>query len=187
MEQLINGRFEYEVPKLLFSQNSIAVSTKPEENVRGELVIRAEDKSRIKGLVYSSHRRFLLGKERFLGQNVTIPYGADVKGLKPGDSFEGEVVLTTNVGEYRLPFQISIEKEEVKTAMGAIDNLDAFTQLAKEDFREAYHLFVDSSFQTLLKDCQELLPYYFAMTAKPVTLQNLEEFLIGIGKKERVA
>ena len=103
MEQLINGRFEYEVPKLLFSQNSIAVSTKPEENVRGELVIRAEDKSRIKGLVYSSHRRFLLGKERFLGQNVTIPYGADVKGLKPGDSFEGEVILTTNVGEYRLP------------------------------------------------------------------------------------
>lgn len=187
MEQLINGRFEYEVPKLLFSQNSIAVSTKPEENVRGELVIRAEDKSRIKGLVYSSQRRFLLGKERFLGQNVTIPYGADVNGLKPGDSFEGEVVLTTNVGEYRLPFQISIEKEEVKTAMGAIDNLDAFTQLAKEDFREAYHLFVDASFRTLLKDCQELLPYYFAMTTKPVTLQNLEEFLIGIGKKERVA
>lgn len=186
MEQLINGRFEYEVPKLLFSQNSIAACTKPGENVRGELVIRAEDKSRIKGLVYSSHRRFLLGKERFLGQNVTIPYGADVKGLKPGDSFEGEVVLTTNVGEYRLPFQITIEKEEVKTTMGAIDNLDAFTKLAKEDFREAYHLFVSPSFKALLKERQDLLPYYSAMTTKPVTLQNLEEFLIGIEKKDRV-
>ena len=41
---------------------------------------------------------------------MTIPYGADVNGLKPGDPFEGEVVLTTNVGEYRLPFQISTER-----------------------------------------------------------------------------
>ena len=114
---------------------------------------------------------------------MTIPYGADVNGLKPGDSFEGEVVLTTNVGEYRLPFQISIEKEEVKTAMGAIDKFGCIYTACKRRFQGGISFICRCLFPDPLKDCQELLPYYFAMTTKPVTLQNLEEFLIGIGKK----
>ena len=186
MEQLINGRFEYEVPQLLLSAERIEESTKPGENIRGELVLAAEDGSRIKGIAYSSHRRLLLGKERFSGEKVTIPYGADVKGLNPGDSFSGEIVFTTSIGEYRLPFQISVQKYQVKTSTGSIHDLDAFTKLAKEDFREAYHLFLDESFPELLKNDQDLLPYYYAMSCNPVTWQHLEEFLIGIGRKERV-
>ena len=169
MEQLINGRFEYEVPQLLLSAERIEESTKPGENIRGELVLAAEDGSRIKGIAYSSHRRLLLGKERFSGEKVTIPYGADVKGLNPGDSFSGEIVFTTSIGEYRLPFQISVQKYQVKTSTGSIHDLDAFTKLAKEDFREAYHLFLDESFPELLKHDQDLLPYYYAMSCNPVT------------------
>ena len=37
MEQLINGRFEYEVPGLDLSASHISFSTMPEEKVRGEL------------------------------------------------------------------------------------------------------------------------------------------------------
>ena len=80
--------------------------TKAGENIRGKLIIAAENGSRIKGIAYSSHRRFLLGKERFTGEKIEIPYGADVKGLNPGDSFEGEVVLSTSIGEHRIPFHI---------------------------------------------------------------------------------
>ncbi|MCQ5187670.1 DUF5717 family protein, partial [Streptococcus parasanguinis] len=68
----------------------------------------------------------------------------------------------------------------------SIRDLDAFAELAKKDFKEAYHLFLDDSFPELLKEEQEVLPYYYAMAKNPVTWQHLEEFLIGTGKKEPV-
>ena len=50
MEQLLNGRFEYEVPKLTLSDTQINLTTNEGENVRGELYVAAEDNRRIKGM-----------------------------------------------------------------------------------------------------------------------------------------
>ena len=80
MEQLLNGRFEYEVPKLTLSDTQINLTTNEGENVRGELYVAAEDNRRIKGMTMSSNRRVLLAKEKFSGTTVCIPYGLDVKG-----------------------------------------------------------------------------------------------------------
>lgn len=186
MEQLINGRFEYDVPGLTLSMTEITRSTMPEEKLRGELEFAAEDKRRIKGMAYSTHRRFLLGKEKFSGEKVTLPFGVDAKGLNSQDKIEGEIVLSTSIGEYRVPFSITVKKPEVRTSQGAVRTLEDFVNLAKDDFREAYQLFVNPSFVQLLKGREELLPYYYAMVKTPVPYQNLEEFLIGAGLKESV-
>lgn len=187
MEQLINGRFEYDVPKLLLSTGSIVQSTMSEDKMRGELEFHAEDNRRVKGMAYSTHRRFLLGKEKFSGDKIKIPYGVDAKGLRSGDKIEGEIVLSTGIGEYRVPFSITVKKPEVRTSQGAVRTLDEFVNLAKDDFGEAYQLFIDSSFVQLLKGREELLPYYYAMVKPPVPYQNLEEFLIGAGLKKPVS
>ena len=50
MEQLINGRFEYEVPKLELSATEIVLDILPEEKLRGELEFWAGDDRRIKGM-----------------------------------------------------------------------------------------------------------------------------------------
>ena len=65
MEQLINGRFEYEVPGLLLSQEKLAFSVTPEEKFKGELQFAAEDRRRIKGMAYSSHRDCSLERKGF--------------------------------------------------------------------------------------------------------------------------
>lgn len=187
IEQLINGRFEYEVPGLQISQTELNLKTEAGENIRGQLTLAAGDKRKVKGIAFSSHRRFLLGKERFQSECVTIPYGVDVKGMKPGDMCSGEMILCTSVGEYRIPFQVQISREEVRTSTGAVKDLEAFTVLAKEDFKEAYHLFLEPSFPSLLKENPEYMPYYLAMSKRPVTYQNLEEFLIGVGMKQPVS
>lgn len=187
MDQLINGRFEYDVPLLTLSAEEIVLKTTPEEKLRGELEFAAEDRRKIKGMVYSTHRRFLLGKERFTGEKVILPYGIDAKGLKSGDKIEGEIVLSTSIGEYRVPFSIEVRKTQVRTSQGAVGTLEEFVTLAKEDFREAYQLFVEKSFPQLLKGREELLPYYEAMVKMPAPYQNLEEFLIKAGLKEPVS
>jgi len=186
MEQLLNGRFDYEVPKLLLSKPEITGQTMAGENFRGDLYLRAEDGRKIKGFAFSSHRRFLLGKEHFSGDSIHIPYGLDVKGLQSGDVCKGEITCSTDIGEYKIPFCILIEEKQVRTSSGEICDIDAFVGLAKTDYREAFHLYLDEAFQNLLSKEEDLRPYYQGMHKNPVTYQHLEEFLIGIGKKEPV-
>ena len=50
MDQLINGRFEYDVPGLILSTEKIVLKTMPEEKLRGELEFAAEDRRKIKGM-----------------------------------------------------------------------------------------------------------------------------------------
>ena len=108
MEQLLNGRFEYEVPKLVLSDTNITVRTKAGENYRGELFVGAEDNRRIKGMVMSSSRRILLAKEKFSGNTVCIPYGVDVKGLAAGDCLESVITINSSLGEYQIPVRVEV-------------------------------------------------------------------------------
>lgn len=186
MEQLINGRFEYEVPKLLLSGEEIRLSTTPKDRTKGELFFAAEDRRRIKGIAWSSHRRFLLGKEKFSGEEIALPYGVDAKGLKDGDTIQGEVVLSTSIGEYRVPFFVLVKKTEVASSRGTVGSFEDFVRLSKENFREAYGLFLNPSFEELIREEERLIPIYRSLTKAPVPYQNLEEFLIGAGKKEPV-
>ena len=86
-----------------------------------------------------------------------------------------------------MPFSIEVRKTQVRTSQGAVGTLEEFVALAKEDFREAYQLFVEKSFPQLLKEREELLPYYETMVKMPAPYQNLEEFLIKAGLKEPVS
>ena len=57
--------------------------------------------------------------------------------MNPGDSFDGEVVLSTSIGEHMIPFHIQVEPCRIKTSAGYIRDLDAFAELEKKDFKEA--------------------------------------------------
>ena len=187
-EQLLNGKFEYEQPHLLFSKEKISLTLKAGETRRGEVYIGTEDNCRIRGYVTSSSRRLVPGLDKFTGTTVCLPYGVDAVGMEPGQDLEGWICFTTNIGEYRLGFEIHVEKEELKTAKGIVSDLEEFCQIAKKDFREAFRIFTDPSFSSLLKNEEEQKKALFAgLSRQPVTYQHLEEFLIGIGMKEQVS
>lgn len=79
MEQLLNGRFEYEVPKLTLSDTQINLTTNEGENVRGELYVAAEDNRRIKGMTMSSNRRYCWQRKIF-GNNRMYSLRAGCEG-----------------------------------------------------------------------------------------------------------
>lgn len=187
-EQLLNGKFEYEQPHLLFSKEKISLTLKAGETRRGEVYLGTEDNCRIRGYVTSSSRRLVPGLDKFTGTTVCLPYGVDAVGMEPGQNLEGWICFTTNIGEYRLGFEIHVEKEELKTAKGIVSDLEEFCQIAKKDFREAFRIFTDPSFSSLLKNEEDQKKALFAgLSRQPVTYQHLEEFLIGIGMKEQVS
>lgn len=187
MEQLINGRFEYEVPKLVLSDEKIAVDIKAGENYRGELLIGSADNRRIKGMIMSSNRRVILAKEKFSGIAESIPYGIDSKGLVPGDLVEASITINSNLGEYIIPVSITVKQSQIYTSTGEIKSLDDFVVLAENDYREALRLFTKDAFEEILKkEDKNDMGLYQAMSQNPVTYQDMEEFLIGVGKKEPV-
>ncbi|MDD3218488.1 MAG: DUF5717 family protein [Lachnospiraceae bacterium] len=187
MEQLLNGKYEYDVPSLILSPDSISVTTVAGENYRGDLHISTSNNSAVKGILLSSDRRLVLGKEKFSGNTIQIPFGFEVTGMEPGDEVHGELTVSSNIGEYNIPFSLSIEAEVIETSSGEILNLDEFAALSARDYREAFSLFTNENFPMLLTgEYAKYLCLYEALTVNPVSYQNLDEFLIGIGKKEQV-
>ena len=64
LEQLLNGRFEYEVPHLLLSETEVALTLDEGQNFRGELNIGAEDGRRVKQIIRESFWRKISSRER---------------------------------------------------------------------------------------------------------------------------
>ena len=188
IEQLLSGKFQYEQPTLLFSQEKISVSLKAGETMRGELYFGTEDNERIRGYITSSDRRLVPGTDKFSGTTICLPYGVDANGMEPGEERTGWLCFTTNIGEYKLPFVISTEKEQMLSSGGEVKDMEAFQQIARNNFREAYRLFTDSSFAGILKDAgQKEQALYLGLSKQPVTYQHLEEFFVGAGVKEPVS
>ena len=187
IEELLSGKFSYEHPQILFSQDKIEVTLKAGDVYRGELYFGAEDDQRIRGYITSSNRRVVPGTEKFSGTTVRLQYGIDGVGMRPGEKHEGWICFTTNIGEYKLPFLIRAEKAELKSIAGEVPDMETFVNIAKEDFKEAYRIFTDHKFELLLKNTDKKeKALYKGLSKQPVTFQHVEEFLVGTGRKEPV-
>ena len=151
IEQLLSGKFRYGQPSLLFSQERLEISLEAGKTVRGELYLGTEENEKIQGYVTSSSRRFVPGSRRFSGTTVCIPYGVDGTGMKPGDQCSGWLCITSSAGEYKIPFEIHAEKDSFRNTQKEIKNMEAFREIAKKDFREAYRLFNDKCFPEMME------------------------------------
>ena len=187
IEELLGGKFRYEHPELIFSQEKIEVTLKAGDVYRGELYFGTEDNERIRGYITSSNRRVVPGVDKFSGTTVRLQYGIDGVGMRPGEKHEGWICFTTNIGEYKLPFLIQAEKAELKSMAGEVHDMDTFVNIARDDFKEAYRIFTDPKFELLLKDADKKeRALYKGLSRQPVTFQNVEEFLVGTGRKDAV-
>ena len=73
------------------------------------------------------------------------------------------------------------------SSIGKIKSLADFTRLAKENFTEACKVFSSKSFRNVLKKEQVRERLLYEGFAEPPFLpQNVEEFLVGSGKKSSV-
>lgn len=188
IEQILNGKFRYEQPELLFSKEKLEIKVEAGGTVQGEVYFGTENNDRIQGYITSSNRRFVPGSSQFVGTTIRLPYGVDGVGMKPGAVISGWLCITSDVGEYKLPFKIEATKDEVRSSVGEVHDMDAFCEIAKKDFREAHHLFKENTFSVMMKDADKKQKAFYAGFSKPpATYQYLEEFLIGLKQKEPVA
>lgn len=187
IRQIARGKFEYTKPVLSFSKDSIELDVTENTEMSGDFSFTASEDLLLRGVVYSTNARMECLTPQFEGREVHIRYRFHSKGLTEGETQKGEFVIVCNQKEYSLSFCVSISKRYAHASAGTVETLYDFSNLAKDNWDEAYQLFYHKSFPNIIKkkELKESMIYRGMIGAKPSN-QNLEEFLVGIRKKEPV-
>ena len=186
--QIAAGRFNGTKPILAFSEETIDLSVIEGRSEAGSFVIESTNQIKICGIVYSTNPRMECLNPHFEGEKVRIRYQFNSKGLTEGDACEGKFVIVCNQIEYSLSFCARITRLYAEASTGAVKSLDDFTRLAASNWDEAYHLFYNRNFLNTIPydNVYERLTYKGFACARP-SGQNMEEFLIGVNKKQPVS
>lgn len=186
--QIAAGRFNGTKPILAFSEETIDLSVIEGRSEAGSFVIESTNQIKICGIVYSTNPRMECLNPHFEGEKVRIRYQFNSKGLTEGDACEGKFVIVCNQIEYSLSFCARITRLYAEASTGAVKSLDDFTRLAASNWDEAYHLFYNRIFLNTIPydNVYERLTYKGFACARP-SGQNMEEFLIGVNKKQPVS
>lgn len=186
--QIAAGRFNGTKPILAFSEETIDLSVIEGRSEAGSFVIESTNQIKICGIVYSTNPRMECLNPHFEGEKVRIRYQFNSKGLTEGDACEGKFVIVCNQIEYSLSFCAGITRLYAEASTGAVKSLDDFTRLAASNWDEAYHLFYNRNFLNTIPydNVYERLTYEGFACARP-SGQNMEEFLIGVNKKQPVS
>lgn len=186
--QIAAGRFNGTKPILAFSEETIDLSVIEGRSEAGSFVIESTNQIKICGIVYSTNPRMECLNPHFEGEKVRIRYQFNSKGLTEGDTCEGKFVIVCNQIEYSLSFCARITRLYAEASTGAVKSLDDFTRLAASNWDEAYHLFYNRNFLNTIPydNVYERLTYGGFACARP-SGQNMEEFLIGVNKKQPVS
>ena len=187
IKQMARGKFEYAKPELIFSEKEIAFSVIEGEEYTGEFVIENKGNMKIRGLVYSTNPRMKVLTSSFEGVKVRIRYQFQSYGLSEGFVEKGDFVIVCEQNEITLSFCVSISKQYTETSIGYVKNLYDFSCLAKANWAEAFQLFYHKDFSNIIKsnEVKEQM-LYLAITDTNPSHQAMEEFLIGIRKKEKI-
>ena len=187
IEKLARGIFESESPVLAFQVDKIELEVLEGQDMTGEFVFSSMNDVNMRGLVYSCNPRMECLTPQFEGKVVRIRYCFHGAGLLEGDTTKGDFYIAMNQGEYNLSYVVNITKMYADSSIGKIKTLSDFTRLAKENFKEACRVFASKAFVNVLKNAKphDLL-LYEGLSAPPCYPQNVEEFLVGTGKKNTV-
>ncbi len=188
IKQLARGKFEYAKPELILSEEEIAFTVMEGEKYDGSFTIESTKDIKLRGLVYSTNPRMEVLTPQFEGEQVRIRYQFHSFGLNEGLTEKGDFVIVSNQNVISLSFCASISKKYAETSIGYVKNLYDFSCLAKADWSEAFQLFYNKNFSNVIKpnEVKESMIYRGIITAKPCN-RNMEEFLIGIRKKEKIS
>lgn len=188
IKQLARGKFEYVKPELILSEDDIIIEVLEGEEYEGSFTIETTKDRKLRGLVYSTHSRMEVLTPQFEGEQVRIRYKFHSFGLREGATEKGDFVIVCNQSRMNLSFTVSVSKKYVQTSIGVVKNLYDFTCLAKEDWSEAFRLFYSRDFKNVFNthELKESMIYRGMIAARPCN-QNMEEFLIGIRKKEKIS
>ena len=186
IEELAEGKVHTVLPILSFTPDQVRLEPVEGSTMSGSFMITSINKIPMKGIVYSTDLRMEIKNPQFQGENVQIRYEFHGNCMQEGEVATGTFFIISNGGEYDLSWSVAVKRLYAETSVGRIESLADFIRLYRANWRESMHVFSAPGFKKLLRGSNESL-YYKLLSSKPVKRENIEEFLVACGKKERVS
>lgn len=187
IERLASGNAVYETADAVISENKITVELETGDTLEGVISIRGKKGMAVKGIVYSTDSHLTFEYNQFNGVMNKVHYIADGRNLIPGQICTGTISIVTTAGDYGIPFSIKVKPKEIDTAIGKITDLEQFVELVQQSYDEALILFISKEFpEFFLKGDNHAISLYKQVIRNSNRNIALEEFLVGMGLKERV-
>lgn len=187
IERLAAGNSVYETPDAEISENRISLNLEMGSSTQGEICIQGKNGKSVKGVVYSTDNHLTFENNQFNGIHNTVKYMVSTKNMSEGQICSGTISVVTTAGDYAIPFGITVKKKEILSTIGNIPDLQAFVKLVQESYDEALILFLSKEFREyFLKEDLYGDSLYRQVMKNANRSIALEEFLVGMGLKERV-
>ena len=187
VDEILEGKFHTGDGSLDFSCPRVTLSLQADTACEGSFFVYGPEGMVTEGTVTSSDLCMTCVTKRFGGSEDEILYRFDAAGMEAGQEISGSFFITSNKGEYELPFQVTVFSDEITSSLGEIRNLFHFTNLARSNWAEAVSLFYEPRFKKVFTGHdRQYFAVYKGLSAVPGNEHNVEEFLQEIRKKKPV-
>lgn len=178
------GEFSYDTPHVTVSEKEIHIEVNAGETTEGTFTVSSPKSHVIRGMVQSDCHFMEFLETVFEGEQNEIRYLFHAEFLTPCDTMKGNIQIISDCGTCSVPFHVTVGVPACEVSTGKIRDLFHFTNLAKEDPKEASALFRNPHFEEvfLFRDNANIALYQGLVkgTSKGMAM---EEFLIAIHKK----
>ena len=187
LNRILQGNYTSEDLSLDFSCSRIELDIPAGEEYEGSFHIYSSSDIIPEGKVVSSDLRMELISDTITGSDTEITYRLVKNYCSEGDTVKGVFSVISNMGEYYIPFSVSIVRPVPDSQVGHVKNLFHFTNLARANWAEAVSLFYSKNFPHVIADADaQTILTYNALSSQRGSEIAVEEFLIYTGKKSLV-
>lgn len=173
-------------PVVSLSITNLDIEVEEGKVYRDSFFIESENKIPIEGSVCTTSDKLVTEVERLEGVRQEIPFYFKGKLATAGNTFEGEIALITNGGEYTIPYSVQVIRKFMETSQGRISTMEEFVQLYEQNRKEAMDLFFLPNFEEVfLQEKPEQQNLYHSLMKSRSRSLILEEFLTAAGYKKQ--
>ncbi len=184
---ILEGNFDYDSGSLDFSCTKIELDLQPGECYEGSFCIEVRGSGQAVGQISSSDIRMECLTRELAGADEEIAFRFHGEQLQAGDSVRGCFHVVSSVGEYSLPYAVTVTGSFPESSAGPVKNLFQFASLARESWEEAVALFYSPEFEDLLVgNDRQYHTLYMGLSSNRGNAYNMDQFLTAIHKKQPV-
>lgn len=183
---LAKGNFIYDTPELVLSVEQLAFQVTAGTHQTESFVLENERGTKVKG--FGSVEEMCVDFLPFFdGERNELTVEVHAEELVPGEHLKGELVLVTDCGEAKLPYDIEIVAPELSDERGTVRDYYTLQERIEENPERGADLFLAPEFREafLYRDESGKILYDY-LTKKNTKLQSMEEFLVAMKKKDAI-
>lgn len=171
-------------PIVSLSVTNLDIEVEEGKVYKNSFFIESENKVPIEGYVCTTSDKVETEAERLEGTRQEIPFYFKGKLATAGNTFEGDIVLITNGGEYNIPYCVKVIHKFVESSGGRISTMEEFVQIYENNRKEAVDIFFLPNFEEVfLQGKPEQKELYHSLMKSRSKSLILEEFLTAAGYK----